>query len=77
MWRPIRVSGQSDSVVQVIEERTGEVVYTIRIRGREFSPKVFAKGAYTLRVEEGERLKALKGVVASDGKDERVIEVEL
>ncbi len=36
-------------VVQVIEESTGEVVYTRRVTGGSFTPPVFARGTYTIR----------------------------
>jgi len=39
-----------DPVVQVIEEPSGEVVYTVRIQGRTFTPRVYRPGAYTVRV---------------------------
>lgn len=79
---PIRVKGKSDPVVQVIEEESGEVVYTIRIRGQEFRPKVFAEGAYTVRVGEGDSakefrgLRTLNGKYGRNGEDDGVIEVD-
>ena len=52
-WLPtISVSGMDDPVVQVIDETGGEVVYTLRIRGRTFRPKVFKAGFYRLKVGE-------------------------
>ena len=38
--------------MQVIDESAGEIVYTLRIKGNEFRPKVFSKGTYTVRVGE-------------------------
>jgi phosphodiesterase/alkaline phosphatase D-like protein len=37
-------------VVQVIDQSTDEPVFTVRIHGREFTPKVARAGAYTVRV---------------------------
>lgn len=52
-WLPTLVfEGIRNPVVEVIEERTGAVVYTLRIRGTEFQPKVFEAGAYTVRAGE-------------------------
>ena len=53
-------------VVQVVEEKTGEIVYTVRAKGETFRPKVFAAGAYTIRVGEPgtERWKILRKVAA-------------
>ncbi|MGW8264954.1 MAG: alkaline phosphatase D family protein [Longimicrobiales bacterium] len=44
--------GMEDPVVQVVSEAGGEVVYTLRIRGERFTPRVFEAGTYTLRVGE-------------------------
>lgn len=46
------VEGLVDPVVQVVSELEGDVVYTIRIQGSRFSPKVFEPGAYTVKVGE-------------------------
>jgi alkaline phosphatase D len=43
-------SATADPVVQVIDESSGEIVYTIRIRGTVFVPKVFKGGTYTVKV---------------------------
>ncbi len=47
-------NGLVDPVVQVIDESDGEVVYTFRIQGTEFSPTVRAAGSYTVRVIDAE-----------------------
>ena len=45
----LKFSGLKNPVVQVIHEKTGETIYTRRIKGTSFSPKVFEKNAtYTL-----------------------------
>ncbi len=50
-WLPtIVVEGMQHPVVQVIEEATGDVVYTLRIRGTRFTPKVFKPGYYKVVV---------------------------
>ena len=52
-WLPrIVVKGIADPVVQVVEDGTGEVVYTIRIKGKSYHPKVFTLGPHTLVVGE-------------------------
>ena len=38
-----------DQVVQIINEFTKEVVYTLRIQEKPFRPKVFATGTYTIK----------------------------
>ncbi len=47
----VEVSGLDvPPVVQIINENSGEMVYTIRAKDNTFSPKVFAKGKYTIKV---------------------------
>jgi len=60
----IEVSNMTDTVVQVIDEANGEIVYTIRIKGITFRPKVFRPGSYTIRVGEPKtaKMKTLKNV---------------
>jgi hypothetical protein len=52
----LQVRGMHEPVVQVVEEASGEVVYTLRIQrpseATPFRPSVFALGRYTLRVGE-------------------------
>ncbi len=60
----IEVSGMRDPVIQIVDEGSGEVVYTLRIVGGEFTPKVFADGSYTAHVGEPgtERMRTLTGL---------------
>ncbi len=55
-WLPeIHVTGLDSFVVQVLEERSGEVVYTVRVRGDKFRPKVFSLDPCTLRVGDPDK----------------------
>jgi hypothetical protein len=61
----LNVSGMDDPVVQVIDESDGQVVYTLRINGCQFRPKVFCEGKYTVKVgDQNGRMKKLTGVNA-------------
>lgn len=73
----LEIKGQTDPVVQVIDESAGEVLYTQRIKGNTYRPKVFAKGLYTIKVGEGERQKTLKGIEAIEPDQSKTIEVQL
>jgi len=46
---PEFVSENEDPVVQVVNEGTGEVVYTLRIQGKSFTPRVWERGRYVVR----------------------------
>jgi len=62
-WLPtLVIKGQTDPVVQVIDESTNETVYTLRINGGRFRPKVFRKGTYTIKIGEGKSQKTIKAV---------------
>ena len=77
-WLPtLKVSGAADPVVQVRDDETGEVVYTLRIKGETWRPKVFKEGDYTIRVGEGPEAKVFKQVAAGPDSDARIIEVSL
>ncbi len=71
----LEISGAKNPVVQVIDEYLGEVVYTIRINGSRWRPKVFKEGTYTIRIGEGKSAKVLKGI-ESIGPDKRVLSVK-
>jgi len=50
-WLPeIQIAGAPDAVIQVVEESSGEVLYTVRSNGATFQAPVYADGLYTLKV---------------------------
>lgn len=73
----IEVNGMTDPVVQVIDEANSEIVYTIRIEGTSFRPKVFKAGKYTVKVGEQSsgRMKTLKSVQSIAPGESQTIEV--
>ena len=56
-------------MLEVVEEKTGELVYAFRLNGQTFRPPVFALGAYTVVIGEPgtPRLKRLAGLEAVAG----------
>jgi hypothetical protein len=76
-WLPRLTCNVENPVVQVVDEASNEVIYTLRIRGREFSPKVFRSGSYTVRVGEGARRKEFKGMAAKPEKDASIVRIKL
>ena len=75
----IRVTGVDNPVVQVTNEETGAVEYTVRIKGRSFRPKVFARGTHSIRVDDTQsgRSKLLKGIKPVDEGEQAALAVEL
>ena len=72
----IQVVGAEDPVIQVVEEKSGGVVYTIRINGTSWRPKVFTEGLYTVKVGEGDAVKEFNGVRAEAGDGAGTVEVK-
>jgi hypothetical protein len=48
-WLPELIFEGEDPVVQVIREETGEILYTVRVKGHRFQPKVYAPGTYIVK----------------------------
>ena len=69
-WLPeLVITGAENPVVQVIEEKTGEILYTIRPGSNRFRPRVYARGTYTVKIgrdkPDGKTLTALEAVEQS------------
>jgi hypothetical protein len=73
----LEIIGAEDPVVQVIDEVDNSVVYTLRINGSSFRPKVFKEGLYTVKVGEGDGQKTLESVEAIPPGEQETIEVRL
>jgi hypothetical protein len=73
----LKISGEVDPVVQVISEESNEVIYTLRIKGNRFRPKVFKDGTYTIKIGEGRNVKMLKGVQSIDANEAKSIQVDM
>ena len=60
----IEVDGMTNPVVQVIDESNGEIVYTLRINGTSFKPKVFKIEEYTVKIgrQGTDQMKTLTGI---------------
>ncbi len=75
----LEIAGMENPVVQVVDDESGDVVYTIRINGTSFRPKVLKKGIYTVRVGEPEtgNIKVVEHLQSSSGASAQSIEVGL
>lgn len=73
-WLPELVfEGTTDPVVQVIEEQSREVLYTLRVPGDRFRPPVFGMGTYTVKIGRDQPDgPTFSGVVAQSTKSTRV-----
>lgn len=75
----LNVAGMENPVVQVVSEKSGEIVYTLRIKGTSFRPKVFEAGKYSVKVGElgTDKVKTLSGVESLGADEQKTIEVKL
>jgi hypothetical protein len=75
----LEIHGVENPVVQVIEEPSGEIAYTLRIAGNSFCPPVFKAGSYTVKVSEPDfgRIQELRGLAAREMDNAVKIKVTL
>ena len=71
----LRITGQENAVVQVIDEYLQEIVYTIRIVGSTWRPKVFREGSYTIRVGEGDMIRHFRSVESVGREEAKFLDV--
>ena len=68
----IQATNMNNPVIQVIYEPNGEVVYTLRIKGNRFKPKVFKDGKYTIKVgEQPNNIKIFRGLEVQEEVDSK------
>lgn len=66
----ITVEGVENPVLQVVSEDSGELLYTYRVQGNRFTPRVYTQGSYTVNI----------GRQKPDGKSRsevRIVEIKL
>ena len=68
----MEITGIEDPVVQVVNEANQEIIYTLRINGSSFTPKVFAPGSYTVRVgdQDADNMQEITGL--TPGSEDRL-----
>ncbi len=77
-WLPdLRFDKGVNPVVQVIEEATGEVLYTTRAQGNRFQPRVYSKGKYTVKIglqkPDASTLKGVESVAKKSDAGSRIV----
>jgi len=75
----LEFSGMDNPVVQVISESNNEVIYTLRIKGQSFKPKVFKPGSYKIKIGEPgtDKIKVLELVQSISLDDKEQIAIDL
>ena len=75
----LEFKNMENPVVQVVNENTNEIEYTIRIKGTKYRPKVFSLGAsYTVHAgdPDSEQMKTFSGLKATEEKEPLVVTFE-
>lgn len=69
--------GAADPVVQVIEDSTGDLLYTVRVSGSRFQPRVYTLGTHTVKVgrdrPDAQTLASLQPTPRAEAVGQRVI----
>ncbi len=74
----LEIAGTTDPVVQVIDESNEKIVYTLRIKGNSFSPKVLTAGSYTVVISQPDdnRFKTIRNVKSISSEVSKTIKVD-
>lgn len=77
-WLPtLKINGEPDPVVEITNQSTSELEYSVRIKGNEFNPKVFSNDVFTIRLgyPEQDLWKIIKNVkpLNKQNQDELII----
>ena len=58
----------ANPVVQVVDDASGEILYTERIQGKEYRPRVFGGGSFTVKAGKDKPEKVIKSsIMAGEG----------
>lgn len=74
----LKITDSESAVVEVIDAKSGELVYALRLNSAEWQPHVFAEGDYNLRISEPEAgvMKELTGLRAT-AENKEMVELKL
>ena len=74
---PLQFLDVQDPVIQVINESTGEIIYTLRIQGKSYQPKVLQEGTYTIKIRSEGKQIMLTDIKASSDREMESVQIEL
>lgn len=68
---------KANQLIQIENEKTGELVAIYRVNGNKIQPTLFESGTFTVKIGEGESSKVLRGIASQPNKNTMSLSVEL
>jgi hypothetical protein len=68
---------KANQLIQIENEKTGELANIYRMNGNKIQPRLFEKGTFTIKIGEGENSKVLTGIASQPDKNGASLSVEL
>jgi hypothetical protein len=68
---------QPNQVMQIWNEKSGELAQIYRIKGNTVQPKLFENGTFTIIIGEGNNKDAVTGLQTKKGENPEKVSVEL
>jgi len=79
-WLPtLKIKGEPNPVVEIINQKTNDLVYMVRIKGNEFTPKVFSDGKYKIKLgyPESNNRKEIVDIDSKSKSETEFIEINI
>ncbi len=74
---PLIAVNKPNQLIQVWNEKTGELVQVFRMKGTEVQPRLHENGTFTLIIGEGEKAEKINGIKSQLKNNEKTISVKL
>jgi hypothetical protein len=73
----LRITGAEKPILQIIAEPSNEILYTLRLAGDAYRPRVFEEGTYTIRLYDETYDETLSAIPALPPTERKTLEVDL
>lgn len=66
----LQIRGAKNPVVVIIDEHRGDVVYSLRINGNTFRPRIFSSASHTIKIIAGHTEKTIENIMPAQRDNE-------